>query len=878
MKLARFYIWLLLFFVLSNFNLSAQNNNLLNRTVLLDFPENTLLGHVDNLLVQENIILAFNSSRVDLTEVITLPKKAIKLEDIIRRLFYSQNIELTVSKDKVIINFIDAKVAETLTIKGYIRDKETGEALVGASIVETSKNSSTFSNESGFYSLTIPSISNKINIHYLGYKSFEKKDIVNSSVNISLVFDNEIDQIIIEGSVSDNFLLGSGSEKIDLSQTVGFQTTSGDNDLIRAVRVSPKVQSGNEGQVGLYVRGGSPDQNLILFDGIPLYEVSHTAGFSSIFIEESIKDVDFITNGFPARYGGRLSSVMNVRLKEGNKSKYNGSVKFSLPAVKAHLEGPLFTPNTTFNISGRTSYVDKYLNELIGDIVSYDDIELNYRDIVGKITHRFSPTSKLSLSYYDGQDNLNLFSSNSIQDTLGNLFETQSNNGVSWGSTVYNVMFTNILSDKIQLAFNVGGIKYINESQAIFAVNSVVNGLESPQELVIKTYSGIEDQMFGVNLDYYFNDQHRFKFGGSWIHHEYNSALIGNDTITNDVNTTIISEDNLIIADELSFYAEDTYIPHKNWQIYGGFHFSGYNIGTQRYRNTQPRFSTVYTPDSINRFTVSYSNMVQYVHLLVNPGIGIPSDFWVPSTEQVKPESARQLSFGYSRKIGESVEMSLSGYTKTMNNVLEYSTPTDLFFKTVNTNVPPHFKADPEWQNSVITGKSNAYGIEIQVRKTAGIFKGWFSYTLSKTDRQFEDINDNEKFPYKYDRRHDVNVGLEYTINKNWSVSANYVFGTGNAFSLAYTEIKTRFGIIPIYDGDRNNLRFPPFSHLDFQFNYKKEMAGGVFTFNLGLYNAYNRKNAYYIYVYSSPINVDNVAYKTSLFPILPNMSIGYSF
>jgi hypothetical protein len=878
MKLARFHIWLFLIFVLSCINLSAQDNKLLKRSISLGFPENTLLGHVDNLLVQEDIVLAFNSSRVDLSEVIALPKRALQLDDLIRKLFYSHNIKLTASKNKVIINFLDAKAAETLTIKGYIRDKETGEALVGASIVETNKNSTTFSNESGFYSLTLPARKNNIIIHYLGYKSYYIDDIINSSLNISLEFDNEMDQIVIEGSVSDNFLLGSGSEKIDLAQTEGFQSTSGDNDLVRAVRISPKVQSGNEGQVGLYVRGGSPDQNLILFDGIPLYEVSHTAGFSSIFIEESIKDVDLITNGFPARYGGRLSSVMNVRLKEGNKSKFTGTAKFSLPAMKAHLEGPLFSPNTTFNVSGRISYVDKYLNQLIGDIITYDDIDLHYRDIVGKITHRFSPTSKLSLSYYDGQDNLSLYRSNSIQDSIGDLFETTSTNGVSWGSTVWNVTFTNVLSDKLQMAINVGGIEYKNESQAIFSVNSVVGGLATPQELVVKTHSGIEDQLVAVNLDYYYNDRHRLKFGGSWIHHQYNSALLGNDTITNDGNIFVFSEGNLTIADELSFYVEDTYRPHENWQFYGGFHFSGFNIGSERYRNTQPRFSTVFTPDSINRYTVSYSNMVQYVHLLVNPGVGIPSDFWVPTTELVEPESARQLSFGYSRKMGNSIELSLSGYTKTMNNVLEYSKPTDLFFGTVNADEPPRFKADPDWEKSVISGKSNSYGIEFQVRKTAGTFTGWISYALAKTDRQFEEINENTKFPYKYDRRHDLSMGIKYKINKNCSISANYAFGTGNAFSLALVGFESPFGIILINKGDRNNLRFPSFSHLDFQFNYKKEILGGAFTFNLGLYNAYNRKNAYYIYVYSSPIIKKFVSYKTSLFPILPNMSLGYSF
>ena len=880
MGIAKSHIYFLLLFFLPCQSISAQDNNLFQRTISFQFPENTFLGHVDNLLVQENIVLAFNSSRVDLSEVIKLPRKDLTLEQIIRLLFYKDNIKLTAGNDKIIITFLDKRSSEKLTIKGYITDGETGEVLVGASIVDIGSNSSTFSNEFGFYSLTISRLSNRINFHYLGYKSLLIEDIDNSSVNVDLEFDNAIDQIIIEGSISDNFLIGSGSEKIDLSQTQGFQSTSGDNDLIRAVRVSPTVQSGNEGQVGLYVRGGSPDQNLILFDGIPLYEVSHTAGFSSIFIEESIKDVDFISNGFPARYGGRLSSVMNVRLKDGNQSKFNGSAKFSLPAMKAHLEGPLFSPKTTFNISGRLSYVDKYLNQLIGDLVSYDDIELKYQDIIGKVTHRFSETQKVSFSFYDGQDVLGLVRSNSISDTTGSLFETNSDNEVKWGSTIWSGTFSNVVSDKLQLSFNVGGIKYKNESIARFEVNSTVNNLSTIQKLELISHSQIEDQLVGINLDYYLNDQHRVKFGGSWIHHNYKPALIGTDTTTNEGSIKIVSEDNLIPADELALYIEDTYRPHKNWEIYGGIHLSGFNIGEQKYRNLQPRFSTVFTLDSVNRFTVSYSNMIQYIHLLVNPGVGVPSDFWVPSTETVKPESARQFSLGYSRKINNSIELSVSGYSKSIQNVLEYETTVDLIFNIVNSITKPTIHDDPNWQNTVIPGKSTSRGLELQMRKTSGKYTGWFSYALSKTERQFELIDDNEIFPYKYDRRHDVNIGIKYKFNENCSIATTWAYGSGNAYSLADKKILAPIGedVILITAGERNNYRFPPFSHLDVQFNYIKDIKGGELTFNLGIYNVYNRKNGYYISVYNNPVIDKFVAYKTSLFPILPNMSLGYSF
>jgi len=887
MIMARVNIWLIIFILFTCIKLHGQEDNLLQRPISLKFAENSLLGHVDNLLLQENIVVAFNSSRVDLKEIIRLPVGEESLEDIIRLLFYSHNISLTTTEDKVIVIFLDSPAAKSLTIKGYIRDKDTGEALVGASVVELSSNSSTFSNESGFYSLTIPVEPNSIAIHYLGYKSLLITNVAESSLNLSLEFDNEIDQIVIEGSVSDNFLLGSGSEKIDMTQTIGFQNISGDNDVIKAVRISPKVQSGNEGQVGLYVRGGSSNQNLILFDGIPLYEVSHTAGFSSIFIEESIKDIDFITNGFPARYGGRLSSVMNVRLKEGNQNDYNGSVKLSLPALKAHLEGPLFSEKTTFNISGRVSYIDKYLNQLVGDIVSFNNIDLNYSDFIGKITHRFSPTQKLSFSYYTGEDNIGLDRYNRTDnDTLSNTyFETNSNNSLSWGSTVWNFKFTNVVSDKLQMTANFGGINYKNESRARYAVNSVIDSLPSPRELDILTRSQIDDRMASFNFDYYMNDHHRFKFGGSWIHHRYEPALYGNDTIIIDNETLVRTEEFVQLADELAVYVEDTYRPHKNWEIYGGLHISSFRAEDQTYSNIQPRFSTVFTPNLSNRFTVSYSNMFQYVHLLVNPGIGLPSDFWVPTTDEFKPEFARQLSVDYSRKINNSIELSVSAYTKSIENVLEYEGVVDLFFDFENQINYPTAVTEPDWQEFVLSGSSRSRGVEIQIRKTSGKVTGWASYALSKTTRLFEGINNFEEFPYKYDRRHDINLGVKYDLNKKCSFSLNWVYGSGNSFSIGNERIVTPIldaNGDPVYvivsSGKRNNLRFPGFHHLDVQFNYNKKVKGGVFTFNLGLYNVYNRKNTYYIYVYYNSTEDNSTAYKTSIFPILPNMSIGYSF
>ncbi len=843
---------------------------------MLTFNENTLLGHVDNLLIQENISLSFNSSRADLQELIILPKGVMSLEELIRALFYKDTLKLTPSNNKVLITFLEEEeIDESIRIRGFIRDKESGEAIVGATILEINTYSSTFSSESGFFSLSIPIDSSEVHISYLGYETVQIVEFEDREIDILLDFDNELTQVVITESISDNFIQGSGGEKIDLSLTEGFQTTAGGNDLLKAVKVTAGVHSGNEGQSGLFVRGGSNDQNLVLFEGIPMYEVSHAAGLSSVFIEESIRNIDFIKNGYPARYGGRLSSVLNVQLKDGNKSRIHGVVTASLPSIKAHLEGPILTNKTTFNISGRVSYLNSYFDHLFGDVINYD-IDLAYDDIVGKLTHHISPSQKVSFSYYNGRDNLNVFKNLTDKNDEGDFFTTTSDVNLKWGSEIWNFNLSNVVNDKLQLSLNLGGISYKYSSRGSYTFLSTINNLSSDAELEVVSFSEIEDYLANMNFDFYLSEKHVIKFGAGWIYHNYKPAVRSSQLIVGNVFKDIENSVERIGADELSAYIEDTYRPHSNWQFYGGFHFARFNVGGTQYNSTQPRLSIVFKPGKKDRFKLSYTKMNQYVHLLVNPGIGLPSNLWVPSTEEIKPESADQVSFSYSRKLTKTTNFTLSGYYKKMHNLLEYRSSLIIIG---STNQPPIVENDSIWQERVEVGESTSKGIEIQLQKNVGKWTGWLAYTLAKTTRTFEGIDNGKSFPYKFDRRNDVNLGIKYKINESCSVSSNWAFGSGNFFSLALEEFKTELGEPIRTTGLRNNYQQQPFHHLDVQFNYSKKYGKqNELTLQVGLYNVYNRKNPYFIYIYDNTILGGAEARKVSLFPILPNVNIGYSF
>ena len=860
-------------------NAYGQSNSVLDQEIKLTTDEATVSSVLQYLEDQYRITLSFNSRGINLDNLITFKSEVQSLRNIVAELFTGYSYKIVGVADRKVLLIFDAliEVSDLITIKGKIFDSSSGEVITGATIYNAASNAYTFSNEYGYYSLTVPKEINEIIISYLGYIDYVLREVDDKIQNVSLEFDNTLGAItILKRRTAEDQIPGSGGLRLNLDDDGVMKGISGNNDILELAKFQTGVQSGNEGQSGLYVRGGSPDQNLILLDGIPMYEVSHALGLSSVFIDESIRNVDFIKNGFPARYGGRLSSVIAVNLKEGNKSKLEGSVQTSLTDAQIHLEGPIKKDVTTFSISAKKSLINLYLQDIYTAFTEYDDIGVDYHDVTAKVTHRFSPARKFSVSYYSGGDNFNLNRSEDFFNN-GDVFNTTVSNDIKWGSRILSAQFGNVVRDNLYINVGLGGSLYGFNSRSQYGFRSDIEGLVKRNEYDLRSLTEIVDYVASVNIDYFVNDKHRLKFGASYTIHDYRPEIRQSESIIDTTITTSGRDDKLIKAEEFGIYAEDTYTINNQWQLYMGAHFSGYAVGTDtKYSNFQPRLRLIYSPTKNHKLDFSYANTAQYVHLLVNPGTGLPADLWVPSTDNILPETSRQLSLTYTSLYGEGLKIKIGGYLKEMDNVLDYTSPVNLLFGVIN-KAPPLI--EEPWENRVTAGKGFSRGLEFQANYQSDLWRAWLAYTWSQTDRTFLTINDGNTFPYKYDRRHDINMGLSYNISNKFDVTLKWIYGDGNAFSLALDEVLTFGGVVLINPGERNNYRLPSFQHLDLQFSFvNKYKNGHQLKFNLGIYNIYNRLNGFYIYVYENPLTGRNVARKVSVFPILPQLSASYSF
>jgi len=832
---------------------------------------------IEELELVHDIILSFNGRGIDLDRKVSVRSTPIDVSAVLEVVFAGYNYDVISATDrKILLSFSDIPDgAITTIVKGKIYDKLTGEIVVSAIIYERYSGRSTFSNAYGFYSLEVPIDSMQLQAGILGYRDTVITAKPNGLLDIYLNFDNAIGTVVISHkSVKDDYLMDNGSERLDLNSSNG-SGVSGQQDVVDLTRSLPGVQSGNEGQTGYYVRGGSPDQNLTLLDGIPLYEISHVAGLSSIFINEAIRDANFTKNGYPARYAGRINSVLDITVKEGNKSDFHGTVGTDRTAARIQMEGPLGSGNTSFNIAGRRSIMDLYLPELYTRYTSYDNIEIVYHDMLAKVTHNFSPLSKLMVTYYDGKDDFDLARTENFQQD-NRRFDSHLNNTLSWGTRLLNAQFSNVLSDQFFLNFSLGGSRYLYNSDNEYEFNTVFGEVLSNDYYRLGTVTEIVDYMASFTGEYFANEHHRLKFGGTYTVHTFKPEIQQTSIKIDSTMIDTMGLEQSVVSDEYGLYIEDTYTASEQLQFYMGLHLSGYRIGTQRYRHLQPRLRVVYQPSLFDRVDLSYARTAQYSHLLVNPGTGLPSELWVPATEVIEPQTADQVSVGYTRKLAGGLRLHVGAFLKQMNNVLDYRNPVNLVFAVLN-EIPTIDTAP--WEDRVVAGQSNARGLEAEVSYTSNLWESKLSYTWSKTTRTFEDINGGIAFPFKYDRRHDISASVSRALSERFTVGANWVYGDGNYFTLSIEEVQTIPGVPIIIPGERNNRRFPAFHHLDLQISY--QVRYGEYKrlkVDFGLYNSYNRLNSFYLYLFQNPVDGSRIFRKVSIFPTLPQINIAYQF
>lgn len=786
-----------------------------------------------------------------------------------------------------------AKIAVTAaksTISGYVSDAASGERLIGATVVDRRSGQGTVTNTYGFYSLTLPPDSVTLYVAYIGYEaqafSFLLKE--NQTLNVELSSSALLKEVEIVADKYERIEERAQMSRIDvpIAQIKQVPALLGEKDVLKALQLLPGVSGGGEGQSGLYVRGGGPDQNLILLDGVPVYNASHLFGFFSVFNTDAIKDVSLTKGGFPARYGGRLSSVIEINMKEGNENEFHGEGAIGIVASKLTLEGPIQKGKSSFIVSGRRTYIDVLARPLIKAGFESDGSEgvagYYFYDLNAKVNHRFSDKDRLYLSFYTGKDKFYLDLEDRFQDGANQESVDEVNSGLGWGNLTSALRWNHILSPRLFANATLTYSRYKFNTKAASSDREYENGnLLEESAYSLNYFSGIDDVAAKVDFDYMPNPQHLVKFGTNAIVHTFYPGRFETQIKESSDGTNInavVGQPN-VSATEVALYAEDDWKVNERLRLNYGLHLSGFLVKSNPYFSLQPRLNARYLLDRGWALKGAFSTMRQYIHLLTNETIGLPTDLWLPTTEIVKPQDSWQAALGVAKTIRNEYEVSAEVYYKEMKNVIAFREGASLF-------------QFDDWQSRVSQGDGTAYGLELFVQKKKGRFNGWVGYTLSWADRQFDDINFGRSYPYKFDRRHDFEIVGSYKISERISVSGTWVYSTGNAVTLGTSKYKTPgpnsgdfyYSYVTTHTPVRNNYRYRSYNRLDIGIDFTKKKKRHERTWSFGAYNAYNRSNPFFLLLETDYEYINGQYEETSklkqisLFPIIPYFNYSFKF
>ena len=772
-------------------------------------------------------------------------------------------------------------VAQRFTVSGYMTDAETGESLISAALLDQLSKQGTVTNNYGYYTLTLPAGPVSLEWSYIGYETqtaafeLQRDTVIHRALKPSAEM---LSGAAVTASRSEIGVRGTQMSAIEIPvhQIQRVPALAGEVDVIKAIQLLPGVQSGTEGSAGMYVRGGGPDENLLLLDGVPIYNVNHMLGFFSVFNADAIKNVTLYKGSFPARYGSRLSSIVDVRMKDGNDQKIHGSASVGLLSARFNVEGPIIKEKTTFNLSGRRTYYD-ILAQPIFALINRDSQDKGmggyyFYDINAKLTHRFSNHDKLYVSYYMGDDQVYARIRMRTEDTKDNM-----KLGWYWGNIVGSVRWNHVFGSRLFVNTT------LNYTQYRHKLNAEVNHyeeLKDPTSAFSLGYNSlINDISAAADFEFNPSPRHDVRFGATYIRHTFKPSV---NTIHYEdhsggmemVQDTTFGDKNLF-TNEAAAYVEDNWTVVDWLKVNAGLRFSIYATEGRTYAALEPRIGLRMLFSDHLSMKASYSEMNQYVHMLSNSNISMPTDLWVPATAQIEPMRARQAAAGLFYELGP-VDFSVEGYWKGMDNLLEYRDGASFLGSSTG------------WEEKVAVGRGWAYGVEFLAQKKTGKLTGWIGYTWSRTMRQFDRegnvINFGRPFPAKYDRRHDLSIVASYEFSKKFDLSATFVYGTGLCGSLALQMVSvppgygfTNSTFTNPYSVDylesRNNYRLPSYQRLDLGVNFHRFFRNGCHrTINVSVYNVYNRNNPFLVYRVGSSLA------QLSIFPIMPSVSYTFYF
>ncbi|MBQ9893441.1 MAG: TonB-dependent receptor [Bacteroidales bacterium] len=788
-----------------------------------------------------------------------------------------------------------------VTVSGYITDSATGETLIGAGAVSVDGSGSRIgavTNSYGYYSLTIPSGNTSIQYSYVGYGMvvetvrLVRDTVINVALDPSAAIRESVVVASRDAGIQSTYL---GAMEVPLAQIRNTPVLFGESDVLKAIQMMPGVQGGNEGFTGLYVRGGGPDENLILMDGVPIYNVDHMMGLFSVFQSEAVKKVTLYKGSFPARYGGRTSSILDIRTNDGNMKETHGSLGIGLISDKLHLEGPILKDRLSYSLSARGMHTAVFA-PVIRAILKDTYANYYFYDLTGKVTWRLSDRDRFFLGAYHGRDKFlykeyydwegyEIYDDGSRTD-----YSCSSREGMDlhWGNTVGSLRWNHIFSNRLFSNATVAYNRYKMSMGSESFEKGKRNGVKYKENYNLTFNSGIRDLSARMDLDFTPNPSYLVKFGGEYIYHTFIPETLtaleqsyGNGMEATDTTLNFI-DNKRYRGHELSVYAEDDWSLGRHVTVNPGVHIALFVADGKPYISVQPRVSSKFSLDCGVSFKAGYARMAQYVHLLSSAQISLPVDLWVPITRNIRPVTSDQFSAGTYYDGLKGWEFSVEGYYKAMNNILEYKDGTLLLG---NSGC---------WEEKVEMGKGRAMGVEFFIQKTTGKATGWIAYTLAKSDRLFPEgnINHGERFPYKYDRRHSLDISFNYEFTPRLELNATCSFASGGTTTLPE---KTTAVLLPDRDevisadyiSHRNNYRLPPSHRMNVGLNvHRPHKRRGEGIWNFSVYNLYNYKNPNFVFVSYDQIYDAQTGETTSrpalkkitILPILPSISYTFKF
>lgn len=844
-------------FLFAHLNSTAQNG-----PVSVSADKQPLSVVISRLASTYQLQFAYSTDQVNLDQKISAELAAVSLDAALKKILSNTGISYSINGSQVIL-FKDPN--QRYTISGRIREKGTGELLIGVIVSTLPAKAGAISNGYGFYSITLPADTYTIQFNYIGFKPMIKKFQVNQSADMDIELEaaSKLDEIVIsEEAIKKELALNA--IQIPLKEIADVPMILGEKDALKYIMLMPGLQKGNEGNSYMYVRGGGPDQNLILIDDAVIYNAYHYLGLASLFSGNELRNAELIKGGFSSKYGGRLSSILNMSMKDGNREKYGAEATIGIISSRIMVEGPVQKGKSSFFISARKSYIDK-VSQLL---VQNEDEQLNYGyyDIHAKISTDLGAKDRLMLSGYIGHDML--FTNGGDQKLAGH------EDGISWGNRAATIRWNHQYSGK--LFSNTSLVYSYYRSRIALSQYSAGPGIYTSG-----LQSSINDYTAKYDLDYLPSGFSRIKAGAGFTRHRFQpvTSFVQDTPAFNQV------KDDAYFANEGFAYGEYSMRFASGLRIIPGIRISYYSNQTS-YIRAEPRLNMIYPMKKNWSINASYDLMNQYVHLISSfNGLGFPSDIWTSSDALLKPQRAQLISAGISKNHirNSAFSFAIEAYYKHIQNIAIMKEGSAFLQLLPASYFQP---AVQNWNDLLTQGTSISYGTEIQLKKEGKHFSGWVSYTLSKTTIQAPELNRGRAYSATYDRRHDLGIYTRYKTTRHFIFSASWIYGTGNAISLPVGEyfVPQQIGglssqtLARVSDYEqKNNYRMKPYHRLDVSMQYVHLIVKRIeSTIELSVYNVYNRANPFYYQIInknpSDPSSARAIK-QVSLFPAMPSVS-----